>query len=318
MGWSSFSEDDIPSGEAGTLDEEGVASFCELIISVRESLGLPMPSSLASTLQTGVKCTLGTSRPGPTPLVLPRSPLSPDVRREQLGCSLGISNSASAKFALPRRSGSGGALAGLFSAAPQRGLDCLGALARANLDIMQPCEMLHLRMVMFHRQAGVRNLPNTYGDRERRQLMSSPVGFHLFGSQTLAAVEQRELESSQWSLVSQIASGLASTAQGVRAKAGYAIGSRPTPCTGCASFGSAPPAPKVSGSFCSQGFFHGKSGRTSRPVVCEYLRRTRDCRLACSRLLVTVSDPRRAFHPNTLSKWICQVIWRVYASISEE
>ncbi|MPC82569.1 hypothetical protein E2C01_077244 [Portunus trituberculatus] len=37
-------------------------------------------------------------------------------------------------------------------------------------------------------------------------------------------------------------------------------------------------------------------------AVCEYLHRTRDCRPACSRLLVTVSDPRRAVHPHTLSK----------------
>ncbi|MPC54343.1 hypothetical protein E2C01_048253 [Portunus trituberculatus] len=37
-------------------------------------------------------------------------------------------------------------------------------------------------------------------------------------------------------------------------------------------------------------------------AVHEYLRRTRDCRLACSRLLVTVSDPRRAVHPHTLCK----------------
>ncbi|MPC54372.1 hypothetical protein E2C01_048283 [Portunus trituberculatus] len=68
MGWPSFSEevdqvfDDIPSGEAGSPDEEGASSFRELITSVRESLGLPMPSSLASTLQTGVKHTSGTSR----------------------------------------------------------------------------------------------------------------------------------------------------------------------------------------------------------------------------------------------------------------
>ncbi|MPC49934.1 hypothetical protein E2C01_043751 [Portunus trituberculatus] len=80
--WPSFSEDvdevfdGIPSGEAGTLDEEDVTSFCELITSVRESLGLPMPSSIASTLQTGVERTSGTSRPGPTPLVLPCSPLA--------------------------------------------------------------------------------------------------------------------------------------------------------------------------------------------------------------------------------------------------
>ncbi|MPC55835.1 hypothetical protein E2C01_049780 [Portunus trituberculatus] len=158
MGWPSFSEevdqvfDDIPCGEAGTPDEEGAASFRELITSVRESLDLPMPSSLTSTLQTGVERTSGTSGPGPTPLVLPHSPLALEVCREQLGCSLGISNPASAKFTLPRRSGSG-PLAGLSSAGPQEGLDCLGALARANLDIMQPCEMLRLRMMMLCRQA---------------------------------------------------------------------------------------------------------------------------------------------------------------------
>ena len=53
-------------------------------------------------------------------------------------------------------------------------------------------------------------------------------------------------------------------------------------------------------------------------AVREYLRRTRDCRPACSRLFVTVSDPRRAVHPHTLSKWICQVIQRAYAGVSEE
>ncbi|MPC51721.1 hypothetical protein E2C01_045573 [Portunus trituberculatus] len=62
-GWPLFSEevdevfDDVPSREAGTLDEEGAASFCELITSVREFLGLSMPSSIASTLQTGVERT---------------------------------------------------------------------------------------------------------------------------------------------------------------------------------------------------------------------------------------------------------------------
>lgn len=35
-----------------------------------------------------------------------------------------------------------GALAGFSSAAPQQGLDCLGAFARAYLDIIQPCEKL--------------------------------------------------------------------------------------------------------------------------------------------------------------------------------
>ncbi|MPC46441.1 hypothetical protein E2C01_040161 [Portunus trituberculatus] len=93
-------------------------------------------------------------------------------------------------------------LAGLSSAAPQRGLDCLGALARANLDVMQSYEMLCFRMMMLCRQAVVRNLPDTYGDQERQQLMASPVGSHLFDGQTLAVVEQRERESSQLSLVS--------------------------------------------------------------------------------------------------------------------
>ncbi|MPC78146.1 hypothetical protein E2C01_072628 [Portunus trituberculatus] len=77
-----------------------------------------------------------------------------------------------------------GALAGLSSAAPQRGLDCLGALARANLDIMQFCKMLCLRMMMLRRQA--------VSDRERRKLKSSPIGSHLIDGRTLAAVEQRE------------------------------------------------------------------------------------------------------------------------------
>ncbi|MPC60893.1 hypothetical protein E2C01_054953 [Portunus trituberculatus] len=53
-------------------------------------------------------------------------------------------------------------------------------------------------------------------------------------------------------------------------------------------------------------------------VIREYLRTTRDCWPACSRLLVTVSDPRRAVHCHTLSKFICQVIRRAYVSISEE
>ncbi|MPC62338.1 hypothetical protein E2C01_056422 [Portunus trituberculatus] len=62
----------------------------------------------------------------------------------------------------------------------------------------------------------------------------------------------------------------------------------------------------------------GRLPSLSVQVVCEYLRRTRDCRPACSRLLVTVSDPSRAVHPHTLSKWICQVIQTAYASVSEE
>ncbi|MPC18794.1 hypothetical protein E2C01_011688 [Portunus trituberculatus] len=145
--------------------------------------------------------------PGGLPGDGPRSPLALEVCREQPSCSLGISNPASAKFALPRRWASRaerwytpgdscgspplndellhlvenkdlsvslpwcmatqiegilstlvditswtdqvlGALAGLSSAVPQRGLECLGALAKANLDIMQPCEVLHLRMML--------------------------------------------------------------------------------------------------------------------------------------------------------------------------
>ncbi|MPC75512.1 hypothetical protein E2C01_069902 [Portunus trituberculatus] len=88
--------------------------------------------------------------------------------------------------------------------------------------------------------------------------MSSPVGSHLFDSQTLAAVEQRELESSQQSLVSQIACGLASTAQGVRVKAGCAIGSQHLALVAPPSV-PPPPAPKASGSFRPQGFFRGHS-----------------------------------------------------------
>ena len=53
-------------------------------------------------------------------------------------------------------------------------------------------------------------------------------------------------------------------------------------------------------------------------AVREYLRRTRDCRPSCSRLFVTVSEPRRPVHPHTLSFWICQVIRRAYAGVSEE
>ena len=51
-------------------------------------------------------------------------------------------------------------------------------------------------------------LPKTYSDRERRQLMSSSMGQFLFDGQTLAVVEQREQDSSQRALVSQIARGL--------------------------------------------------------------------------------------------------------------
>ena len=53
-------------------------------------------------------------------------------------------------------------------------------------------------------------------------------------------------------------------------------------------------------------------------AVCEYLRRTKDCRPSCSRLFVTVSEPRRTVHPHTLSMWICQVIRRAYNHVSRE
>ncbi|MPC65464.1 hypothetical protein E2C01_059597 [Portunus trituberculatus] len=126
MGWPSFSEevdevfDDIPSGEAGTPDEEGVASYHWSRTHLRDFTAW-------------------------------RHPLGLEVRREHLGCSLGILNLASAKFALPRRFW--GPLLDFPVLPPQRGLDCLGALARANLDIMQPCVMLRLRMMMLRKQA---------------------------------------------------------------------------------------------------------------------------------------------------------------------
>ncbi|MPC48200.1 hypothetical protein E2C01_041970 [Portunus trituberculatus] len=129
---------------------------------------------------TGVELTSGTSRPGSTPLVLPCSPLALEVRREQLGCSLGISNPTSVKLALPRR--------------------------------------WALRAERWY---------NPEGDS-----CGAPFSDELFrfvenkDLSTLAVVEQRELESSQRSLVSQIARGLASSARGVRAKAGGAVGSR--------------------------------------------------------------------------------------------
>ena len=91
------------SGEAGNPDEESAAPFHKLITTMRVFLGLPMPSSLASTLQTGIERTSRTSWHGPTPLVQPRSPLALEVRREQLGHTLWSLNLAPAKFALPRR-----------------------------------------------------------------------------------------------------------------------------------------------------------------------------------------------------------------------
>ena len=309
-------------GEAGILEEDSAGPFRELISTVREFLGLPMPSSLVSTLQTGVERTSGTSRHGPTPLVLPRSPLAQEVRREQLERSLGTLNPASARLPLPRRwvsraerwytpegDSSGapplndellhlvenrglsvsipwrlatqiegvlsslvditswtdqvlGAFAGLSNVDYQQGLDCLNALARANMDIMQPCELLRLRMMMLRRQSVVNTLPRTYGDRERRQLMASPVGSHLFDVPTLATVEQRELESSQRSLVTQLARGLASSGRGssVRPRRPLSGGLRSRQLAPVTSPSGPPPSASVSGgSFRSRGFFRGRS-----------------------------------------------------------
>lgn len=53
-------------------------------------------------------------------------------------------------------------------------------------------------------------------------------------------------------------------------------------------------------------------------AVREYLRRTRDCRPRCSRLFVTVPEPRRVVHPHTISHWICKVIQRAHGDVSEE
>ncbi|MPC60432.1 hypothetical protein E2C01_054476 [Portunus trituberculatus] len=77
-------------------------------------------------------------------------------------------------------------------------------------------------------------------------------------SRTLAAVEQRELVSSQRSLVSQIVCGLASKARDIRAKAGHAVGSRHNVSVAPPSVPPRP-APLVSGFFRSRGFFRGRS-----------------------------------------------------------
>ena len=75
----------------------------ELIVRVREFLELPELWFQSSTLQTGVKRTSGSSWQGPTPLVLPRSPLAQEVRTEQVECSLQNLNAASPKLSLPQR-----------------------------------------------------------------------------------------------------------------------------------------------------------------------------------------------------------------------
>ena len=89
---------DSPVGETSV-------PFRELIMRVREFLELPEPSSHSSTLQTGVERSVGSSRQGPTPLVLPRSPLAQEVRREQVECSLRNFNAASISLSLPQRWG---------------------------------------------------------------------------------------------------------------------------------------------------------------------------------------------------------------------
>ena len=90
----SHPQSDSPAGEVPT-------PFCELIMRVREFLELPELSSQSSTLRTGVEGTSGSSRQGPTPLVLSHSPLAQEVRREQVECSLQNLNAASAKVSLP-------------------------------------------------------------------------------------------------------------------------------------------------------------------------------------------------------------------------
>ena len=283
QGWGST------AGECPTSAGEVPAPFRDLISRVREFLELPEPSSHPSTLQTGVERASGSSRLGPTPLVLPRSPLALEVRREQVDCCLRNLGAASARLSLPQRWGfrvdrwytpegsSGGSLplneelqhlvqnkdmsvtipfrlatqiegvlsglvditswvdqvlgafAGLSSEASQEVFDCLNALAKANSDIMQPSEMLRLRMLMLRRQAVVGCLPKTYGDREKRQLLSSPIGQFLFDGQALAAVEQREQDAAQRALVSQLARGLAATGRGSRVGARGTRGSRLRP-----------------------------------------------------------------------------------------
>ena len=74
--------------------------------------------------------------------------------------------------------------------------------------------MLRLRMSLLRRQSMVGCLSKTYGVRERRQLISSPMSQFIFNGQTPVAVEQREQDSSQRALVSQIARGLAFTGHG--------------------------------------------------------------------------------------------------------
>ena len=61
-----------------------------------------------------------------------------------------------------------GAFAGLSSEASQQVFNCLNVLAKPNFYIMQPSEMLQLRMLLLHQQSVVGCLPKTYGDRERK------------------------------------------------------------------------------------------------------------------------------------------------------
>ncbi|MPC66046.1 hypothetical protein E2C01_060189 [Portunus trituberculatus] len=53
-------------------------------------------------------------------------------------------------------------------------------------------------------------------------------------------------------------------------------------------------------------------------AVKEYLRTTRDCRPRCSRLFMTVTEPRHIVHPHTISHWVCQVIQHAHVDVSEE
>ncbi|MPC33128.1 Superoxide dismutase [Mn], mitochondrial [Portunus trituberculatus] len=116
-GWSSFSEevdevfDDIPLGE------------------------------------TGVKCTSGTSRPGPTPLVLPRYPLALEVRR----IPWGISNPASAKLALPRSL--------LMAWLPQLGVSGLRLVGPLVPDALRQLCLLGFRPLLLLRDPPLSSTP---------------------------------------------------------------------------------------------------------------------------------------------------------------
>ena len=77
------------------LEPITAAFLCAAIWRFKEFLELSELSSQSSALQTGVECISGSSRQGPTPLVLPCSPLAQEVRREQVEYCLRNLNAAS-------------------------------------------------------------------------------------------------------------------------------------------------------------------------------------------------------------------------------